>query len=177
MAGFKTGVAVGALLIGAPAVWLIKKLDDMPIMFPLKHVFVNGDYLSVSGSIVGDEPDPKQRPINNMAQMVCHKEQGSCQFLNANQTGGNSVGTIFEETLYVRKWDANEMVADSLDLSSAFNGCMYYEIRVIFKTEDVIYTRLPNPKAEKDRCVEIVGKTKQFRSWRIDNGEAYRRDK
>jgi len=176
MAGFKTGFAVGAVLVGAGAGWLLWKVESQPMMFPGKNVFSSPDYVSVTGSIVGDEKEKAQRPINNMTQMTCYKSDGTCQFLNANELGGGHMGSIFEDSLTIRKWDANEVIVDSLDLSSQFQGCMYYEIRVLLKSEDVTYTRLPNPKADKDRCVEIVGKTQQLRTWRIDDGEAFRRD-
>lgn len=173
MAGFKTGMALGALLIGVPAVWLISKIDGQPIMFSRAYVGVQPDYVRVTGSVVGDDRLEKDRPVNNGMVMTCWRPDKTCRYVQMNELGSNHVGEPVEETLYVRKWDDVELVADSLDLSSQFNGCNYYEIRVLLKAEEATYTRLPNPKADKARCNELFKDSKPLRQWRIGNGKAW----
>jgi hypothetical protein len=173
MAGFKTGIFVGAMIVGAPAAWLIWTLEHQPIMFPGKSISVLPSYVRLSGSIVGSEERLEDRPANNMIQMTCDKSAMSCSFLFADEIGHNFVGGIDEDILTVRKWDDRELIADSLNLASQFQGCNYYEVRVIFQSEDVTYNRLPNPQADKARCEELMGTSKPFRQWRIDDGPAW----
>lgn len=173
MAGFKTGILIGAVLVGAPAGWLIWTIEHQPLMFPNKSVHISPAYVTVSGSIVGTEERREDRPANNMVQMSCEKREMTCRFQFANEIDHNFVGSIDEDTLTVRRWDDKELVADSRDLSSAFQGCNYYEVRVIFQTEDVTYNRIPNPTADRVRCEEMFKSSKPFRQWRIDDGEAW----
>lgn len=171
MAGFKTGFALGVGITAALAIWWTEKIASRPISFPSKLVSMYGDYLTVEGSIVGDEKSESERPVNNMARLSCYKPDGSCQFLLANEVSPGHVASLGDDTLAIRKWDDREMVADSLDLASQMQGCNYYEIRVLLQSEDVTYTRLPNPKADKKRCDEFFKDSKQLRQWRIDNGK------
>lgn len=173
MAGFKTGFAVGAVVVAAGATWLIWKLEHQPIMFPGKSIYSGSGMVSVVGSVVGTEKREDDRPANNGFQMTCYKPDRNCKVLFADEINHNYVGQIESETLTVRKWDEQELVADSLDLASAFQGCNYYEVRVLLKSEDAIYNRIPNPKADKARCAQMFKSSKPFRQWRIDYGKGW----
>ena len=173
MAGFKSGALVGALLIGAPAVWLIAKLENQPVMFGRAYVGVQPDYVRVTGSVIGDDKFEKDRPVNNGMVMTCWRPDKTCHYLQMNELGAHNVGEPVDETLYVRKWDGSELVADSLDLSSEFNGCAYYEIRILLKSQQATYNRLPNPKAVKARCDSLFPGSQPIRQWRIGNGKAW----
>lgn len=164
-------MALGAILMGAPAIWLILRLENQPIMFSRGYVGVQPDYVRVIGSVIGDDKHERDRPINNGILMTCWRPDKTCRYLNVNEISSHQVGDIFDETLNVRKWDAEALVADSLDQASAFQGCNYYEIRVLLKTEVVTYTRLPNPKADKARCKALFPDSKQLRQWRISDGK------
>lgn len=172
MAGFKTGVAVGAVSVGALAVWLIVKIDSQPIAFPSKAVAIQPDYVSVIGSIVGSDAREDARPQNNMVQMECHKSDMACTFLSINEDQSGQIGFPFIDNLTVRQWTDRELVADSLRETGLRPPCNYYEVRVIFGTKDVAYTRIPNPRADKKSCNELFGSDNRIRQWRIDNGKA-----
>lgn len=171
MAGFKTGLALGAIGMGAFAFWWIDRVANEPISFPGKTMYATPDYLMVEGSIVGDEAKESDRPINNLAKLVCRREQRQCEFHTVNELAPRRVGALDEEILDIRKWDDREMIADSLNLSANFEGCNFYELRVFFDSEDVIYTRLPNPNADKKRCEELFQSSKPLRQWRIGDGK------
>lgn len=171
MAGFRTGLAIGAIGVGVLGYWWVDRVASEPISFPGKTVYVTPDYLVVEGSVVGDERMESDRPVNNLAKLVCRKERQQCEFQTVNELAPRHVGGLDEETLDIRKWDAREMVADSLGLSSNFEGCNYYEIRVLFDSEDVTYTRLPNPRADKKRCDQLFKNSTPLRQWRIDDGK------
>lgn len=173
MAGFKTGFAVGALCVAAGASWLIWKLESQPIMFPGKSIYSGGGSVRVVGSVVGTEKREDDRPANNVFQMTCYKPDMNCKVLFADEIIHNFVGQIESETLTVRKWDEQEMVADSLELASVFQGCNYYEVRVLLKSEEAIYNRIPNPNADKARCAKMFKTNKAFRQWRIDDGKGW----
>lgn len=175
MAGFKTGLLVGALLVGAPAVWLIGKLDAQAITFPRAYVSIQLDYVRVTGSVVGDDEFEKDRPVNNGMLMTCWRpeETKTCRYYQTNMLSAKQAGEPVDDILYVRKWDDKELVADSLDLSSKFFGCSYYEVRVLLKRQQAIYTRLPNPKADKARCDELFPGSQPIKQWRIGDGKAW----
>lgn len=172
MAGFKTGVAVGAISIGAAAVWLLAKVDGRPVSFPAKAVMADANYVSVIGSIVGDDAREDQRPQNNMARMECWRSQMSCTFTTVNETTPGHIGFPFTDQLTIRQWNEREMIADSLLGPDAPAPCNYYEVRVIFGTKDVAYTRIPNPKADRESCKGLFGSDNSIRQWRIGNGRA-----
>lgn len=172
MAGFKTGLALGAATIGAASLWLIFKIENQPIAFPAKAVSVQADYVSVIGSIVGSDAREDARPQNNMAQMECWRDRMACTFMTINETQGGHIGFPLTDKLTVRQWTERELVADSLLAPEARPPCNYYEIRVIFATKDVAYTRIPNPKADKESCKTLFGSDNSVKQWRIDNGKA-----
>ncbi|QIG53907.1 hypothetical protein G6N82_06835 [Altererythrobacter sp. BO-6] len=171
MAGFKTGLALGVIMTGGAALWALDKEGSEPIRFPTKSVYLASDYISVVGSIVGDEPQESERPVNNMVTMVCRAERMACDFTSINEVSPGYLGLPLTDTLAVRQWNDREMVADSLVAPGADGPCNYYEVRVIFEGEDVTYTRLPNPEADQDRCKEFYGDGKALRQWRIDDGK------
>lgn len=171
MAGFKTGLALGVLATGGAALWVLHKVDNQPIRFPTKSVYVSEDYISVTGSIVGDEARETQRPINNMAQMSCWADEMNCTFLSVNEISPRLVGIPDTDTLAIRRWTDREMLADSLIETGPMGPCAYYEIRVIFESEDITYTRLPNPQADQERCREFFGGSPVLKQWRIDDGK------
>lgn len=172
MAGFKTGVAVGAVSVGALAIWLILKIESQPISFPSKAVMADANYVSVIGSIVGDDAKEEDRPQNNMARMECWRSKMSCTFTTVNETQPGHVGFPFTDQLTVRQWNEREMVADSLLGPDAAPPCNYYEIRFIFGTKDVAYTRIPNSKADQASCKDLFGSDNSIKQWRIGNGKA-----
>lgn len=172
MAGFKTGVAAGAVSVGALAIWLILKIESQPVAFPAKAVRAETNYISMIGSIVGDDAKEDARPQNNMAWMECWRSQMSCDFTAVNETQPGHIGFPITDQLTVRQWNEREMVADSLLGPEARPPCNYYEIRVIFGTQDVAYTRIPNPKADRESCKELFGSDNSIRQWRIGNGKA-----
>ena len=173
MAGFKTGFAVGALLVGAPAVWLISKTETQPIMFSPAYVGVQPDYVRVTGSIIGNEKKEVERPTNNGMLLTCWRPDKTCKYLHIEEIGSHQVGEIYDELLSVRKWDEKEVVADSLDEASQSGSCNYYEIRVLLKSKDVTYTRLPNPQSDKARCKQLFGDSEPLRQWRIADGKGW----
>lgn len=173
MAGFKTGILIGALLVGVPAGWLIYQMDNQPLMFNSAYVGVTADHVRVTGSVVGSDTKEADRPVNNGVVMTCWRPDSTCRYIQINEIGPNHVGQPVDENLYVRKWDRDELVADSSDLSSLFDGCNYYEIRILFASKDVTYTRLPNPKADKQRCARLFENSRPFRQWRIADGKAW----
>jgi len=173
MAGFKTGIALGALLMSVPAAWLIYQIENQPLRFNSAYVGVMPNYVRVTGSVVGSDRREADRPINNGVVMTCWRPDKTCNYLQINEIGTNHVGEPIVETLYVRKWDTAELVADSLDLSSEFDGCNYYAIRVLLASKEVTYTRLPNPKSDKKRCASLFKDSKPLRQWRIADGKAW----
>jgi len=142
-------------------------------MFASAYVGIQADYLKVTGSVVGNEAKESDRPLNNGVVMTCWKPDKTCKYSQMNEIGPRHVGDLVEDTLTIRKWDKSELVADSLDISSNFVGCNYYEIRVLFDSKDVSYTRVPNPKADKQRCAELFKDSKPLRQWRIADGKAW----
>lgn len=175
MAGFKTGLALGALATGAVALWALEKVDAEPIRFPTKSVNVTDGYIAVVGSIVGDEPAEAERPVNNMVEMFCRADEMSCTFLSVNEIAPRLVGLPSTDTLAIRRWTDREMVADSLVETGPMGPCAYYEVRVIFESQDVTYTRLPNAQADQERCREFfdefLGGGPALKQWRIDDGK------
>lgn len=142
-------------------------------MFGSAYVGVQPDYVSVTGSVVGSDVKEADRPVNNGITMTCWRPDSTCQYIQINEIAPNHVGHPVVETLYVRKWDRVELVADSVADKGKFDGCNYYEIRVLFASKDVTYTRLPNLKADKQRCAQLFGNSKAFRQWRIADGKAW----
>ncbi len=173
MAGFKTGIVVGALLVGTPAVWLINKLEAQPVRFPSAHVGVQPDYVRVIGSVIGTDKLEKDRPVNNGMVMSCWRPEKTCEYMQLNEISTGHVSDPVNDTLKVRKGDEAELIADSLDLSREFNGCAYYEVRVLLKSKQATYTRLPNPKADKARCDELFKDSQPVKQWRIGDGKAW----
>ncbi len=173
MAGFKTGVVIGAMVVGFPAAWLLSKIESQPIMFSSYYVGVQPDYVSVTGSVIGDDKLEKDRPINNGIQMTCWRPNGFCQYMNVDEIGPNLIGQINSENLTVRKWDDKELVADSFDISNQYKSCNYYEIRVLLKNKIATYTRLPNQKADLARCKMLFGESQPLRQWRIGDGKSW----
>ncbi len=173
MPGFKTGMALGALLVGVPAVWLIMRIEGQPITFAPSYIGVQPDYVNVVGSVVGDDKFERDRPINNGTKLTCFRPNETCKYLYINEISARQVGDIEEEMLYIRKWDANELVADSRDPDATFEGCNYFEIRVLLISKDVTYMRLPNPKADKTRCDQLFKGSKPLRQWRIADGKGW----
>lgn len=173
MAGFKSGILLGALLIGVPAGWLTHRLANQPIMFNSSYVGVEPGYVRVTGSVIGSEKRETDRPTNNGVILTCMKPKPTCTYVTTEELGPNHIGEPSEELLTIRKWDDKELIADSLDLSSAFQGCNYYEIRVLLVEKQATYTRLPNPKADKARCKQMFQDSEQLRQWRIGNGKGW----
>lgn len=171
MAGFKTGLGIGAAIIAIPAFFLLERVASEPTRFPGKTVTVADGYVSVLGSIVGDERREAERPTNNMVEMKCQKREMTCSFLSINELGTGHVGWPSTDTLAIRSWTDKDLLADSLPSSGLVPPCNYYEVRVLFDTEDVTYTRIPNPEADKSRCAELFKSDGSIRQWRIDDGK------
>jgi hypothetical protein len=172
MAGFKTGALCGVAVAGAVAWWWIDKLENEPIRFPGKSVVVEEDFIGVIGSIVGDDPLEADRPVNNLFELFCSLKNRTCDVTTLNEISSRYVDGPSTDLLVIRKWTDREMVADSLIDSAGPAPCTYYEIRVVFDSKDVAYTRLPHPKAEQESCAGIYGEGKSLRQWRIDDGKA-----
>lgn len=171
MAGFKAGVLMGAGIIAIPAFFLLEKVASEPTRFPGKTVSVMDGYVSVLGSIVGDERIEAERPANNMVEMKCRKRDMTCSFLSINELTAGHIGWPSTDTLLIRTWTDKDLVADSLTHSGIEPPCNYYEVRVLFDTEDVTYTRIPNPDADQTRCEKLFGNKGSLRQWRIDDGK------
>lgn len=103
--------------------------------------------------------------------MTCERQRESCDFISINEDRPGYITGINNDTLTIRRWDDRGMTADSLAESSIFGGCNYFEIRVLLPSKEVLYTRLPNPKADKTRCAELFKSSEPLRQWRIDNGK------
>lgn len=170
MAGFKTGLAVGATIVAIPAFFL-EKVASEPTSFPGKAVTVMDGYVHVLGSIVGNERLEDDRPINNMVEMKCYQSDMTCSFLSIDELDPGDIGWPSTDTLAIRSWTDKDLVADSLPSSAFQQPCTYYEVRVLFDTEDVTYTRIPNPKADQAQCEKMFGSKGSIRQWRIDDGK------
>lgn len=172
MAGFKTGVAAGAVSIAVLSLGIIHKIDTRPVSFPSKAVHTSPNFVSVIGSIVGSDQREDDRPQNNMAHMECWRSSMSCDFMTVNETQPGHIGFPFNDKLIIRQWTERELVADSLLDPATALECNYYEVKVIFGTQNVIYTRIPNPKADREYCKDLFGSDNSIKQWRIDDGKA-----
>lgn len=171
MAGFKTGFAAGAAIVAIPAFFLLEKVASEPARFPGKTVSIMDGYVSVIGSIVGDDRREDERPVNNMVEMKCRKSEMTCSFLSINELTTGHIGWPSTDTLAVRSWSDKDLVADSLPGVGLEPPCNYFEVRVLFDTKDVTYTRIPNPAADQTRCKELFSTDNSIRQWRIDDGK------
>ena len=173
MAGFKTGFVVGAIVVAFGTGWLIDRLESQPIMFSPLYVGVQPDYVRVVGSVVGNEKVEKDRPANNGLLLTCWRPDRTCKYLHIEEIGRNQVGEIDDQLLTVRKWDEEELVTDNLDEALRVGSCNYYEFRLLLKSKDVTYTRLPNAKADRARCKQLFGNSAPLRQWRVADGPGW----
>ncbi|MGC1270938.1 MAG: hypothetical protein WA842_10125 [Croceibacterium sp.] len=174
MAGFKTGVAVGVLATAVGASFLIAKLEEQPLIMGSKSIYNGSGYAFVEGSIIGYDADSRHNPMNNMISLRCDRALMECDVSSVNQLSSGQISSIDTETIRVTKWTDVEIVATSLELSGSFNGCFYYEIRAFFKTEEVTYLRIPNPRRDVKRCKELFAADGKVSTWRIGQSTEYR---
>jgi hypothetical protein len=168
MKKFIIGCLLGTVVVGAGAIFVIKKIENRPVMFASKRVFKHSESLVFEGSIYGDG-DENDRPINNYIRGVCSKEAMSCELQTMDEINGY-VGAMWTETIPIRSWDDNQLVADSKGLSSIKEQCSWYKIAVDLRTEHIDYIRYPNEHA-KQECQKYA--TEKVFRWRVDNGPAW----
>lgn len=171
MAGFKTGLALGVVATAAGALFMMERIASQPVLFPPKSTFFTEDYISVVGSLVGDQVREAERPVHNMVEMICRRETMSCTFLTINEIDPGLIGRPDTDDLTIRKWSEKEMVADSLIEGLPSPPCYYYEVRAVFGTEDVLYTRIPHPKRNQADCKELFAADNKVTQWRIGDGK------
>lgn len=172
MKQFLIGCLVGASVVGAGAILLIKKIEDRPVMFASKQYFKINDKVIFEGSIygVGDETE---KPVNNYIRGVCSKSSMSCEIATMDEVAKGHVGALWIETIPIRSWEKNRIVADSKGLSSIDEQCNWYRISINPKTERIDYTRYPNEQA-RAQCAKFS--SERIHRWRIDNGPAWLED-
>lgn len=170
MKGFFAGLGLGIIATAMAAGWLIKKIEDQPVMFPSKSIYDDGDTFHFEGSIYGVG---ENSPVNNYISTWCYQSTMECKVLTLDEIGGGRpfVGAPFEDTIIVREWNGREIIADSQGLDP--RQCNWYELRIDRATKEIAYTRIPNENPDRSVCGEMVPKVYR---WRIDNGIAHRQD-
>lgn len=171
MAGFKTGLALGVVATAAGALFMMDRIASQPVMFPPKSTYFTDDYISIVGSLVGDQAQEAERPVHNMVEMICHRETMSCTFVTINEIEPGLIGRPHTDSLTIRQWTAREVIADSLIEELPRSPCYYYEVRAVFDSEDVLYTRIPHPKRNQADCNELFAAENKVTQWRIGNGK------
>lgn len=161
---FWGGLALGLALAGGAGSWLIYTLENEPIRFASKSIFAGKEWAYFEGSIYGDSDDA---PRNNYIRGSCYRDRMECIVGALDQIAPRLIGGYFEDTLKIRKWDEREIVADSEGTDPG--QCIWYEIKIDLKTDEIVYTRFPSKQSSRD-CSAFVAKVMR---WRIDNGKAW----
>lgn len=169
MKKFVAGFLLGAFVIGTGATWLILKMENRPVMFPSKLVLKYSDGIVFEGSIYG-EGDADERPANNYIRGDCSKTASTCKLASMDEIGNGHIGAMWVETIPIRSWNENLVVADSKGLSDIKEQCNWYQIKIDIRTERITYTRYPNEHA-KPACSKFS--SEKIHRWRIDNGLAW----
>lgn len=165
MKGFWLGLAVGVIGTLVTAGWLMRKVDEQPVMFPGKNVYDAGDSYHFEGSIYGAGEDA---PINNFVSAWCRQATMECELISIDALDGTYVGAPYENTIKVRSWGEREIVADSQGTDPG--QCNWFEIKIDRATEEIAYTRIPNKNPNREICKEM---TEKVYRWSIDNGRGH----
>ena len=141
--------------------------ENEPVHFPDKSYVEFPDMVYFRGSVVGDGRDG---PVNNQLMVWCIKSRMQCDTMIQFELRHNALGSPIWETIPIREWNSNEIVADTegKDPTQLF----WYQIRIDRKTHDIAYIRVPNPQGKASQGM-ADSRTKH---WRIDDGKAYRNE-
>ena len=174
MRGFIAGALLGAIAGAGALLYWVETQASEDLMFP-QYLFVDGgNWVSFAGSLIGD--DPANQPINNHYDVMCWQDRMECRVASIDQISENFAGGIDMDTVRIRSWTDDFVVADSRDKAEALEACNWYQIRINRKTEKVDYIRTPIKAAyeKEDGLCNRFSEERVFR-WYFGDGRAWRK--
>lgn len=163
---FFAGLAVGVVLAGGLAAFIIEKNGAEPIRFPTYQLMDIGDYVRLEGSLVGGESPP----VNGFYSVQCFEPRLECEITSISEIGRKHLGMFDQTTLPVSEWSETHIRMSSKDEAFVANACNFYEIDIDRENKSATYTRRPLEAAPAD-CSERF--EEKVLRWRFDDGEAW----
>ncbi|QPL38263.1 hypothetical protein IT881_08835 [Erythrobacter sp. A30-3] len=163
---FFAGLAVGAVLVGGLAAYLIGKNGDEPVRFPTYQLMDIGDYVRLEGSLVGGESPP----VNGFYSVQCFEDRLECEITSISEIAHKHLGMFDQSTLPVSEWSETHIRMSSKDEAFEANACNFYEIDIDRENKSATYTRRPSETAPAD-CSERF--EEKVLRWRFDDGKAW----
>jgi hypothetical protein len=160
MRQFIGGFVVATLIVGGAGAWLVKRVDDQPIRWPSPTfydqagVVPEAGYLHVSGSLIGEDMNG-----STFLDVTCDGETKVCRVNELQQFGPYRQVSLWTDEYAITSWSKDQMVAESSPPPTACNRVRMVLDRVAKVTH---YYRIPNPKADREKCAAISSQNKVF---------------
>lgn len=162
MRNFIIGFIVGALVLGGAAAWLILKIEKAPIFYPPPQFYDDKDdrpdsgYMIASGTLTGEDMSGR-----TYVKVTCWRPDGECRVLELSQADSPKMVMEWQDQWKIVSWNAETVKAASQPMEGACNRVEFTFYRV---NQEAVYTRVPNPGANRETCKQISRKT--F-SWKL----------
>ena len=159
---FAGGFALAAVLSIAGAFWVIQKIERQPVLYPPVEFYDDGDtrpesgYVVVAGVLLGEDMNGR-----TYLKVTCDNSTGKCGTLELSQPSTLKMVMPWQNEWRIVGWNPDVIKAAS---SPAPGACNRVEFTIYRKTEEAIYTRIPNPQASGERCKAF---SKRTFTWKV----------
>ncbi len=168
MKQFFGGLAVGALVVGGAAYWLITRMEAEPIRFPPSSFLAGDDYVNIRGAVTGTQNDRIGYP-NNFISVSCWRDQGACDVIDIHQYEPNAVSEPTLERWRIASWTPEQILLHSREPGQT---CYRVILTINRPNRRVEYLREPQTNLARDeRCRSMEMRLSR---WTISEGVYWR---
>ncbi|MBD8546056.1 hypothetical protein [Sphingomonas sp. CFBP 8760] len=130
-------------------------MDEAPIRWspPAFYDDPNG-YLHTQGALIGEDMTG-----TTFLDVRCMASERTCRINELSSFGRSRQVMLYNDSYPITSWKPDQVVAQSEPPPTACNRVRLVADRVAKTTH---YYRIPNPAADRKKCVEIFSKNKVF---------------